>query len=704
MLLHLSEVRYSCVSKPFLDGIQPYEHQVQTLEAVEQAIANRATTCIFNTSITGGGKTLAAYAYSILHQNSDYGKVIGIYPTNELIRDQKQTLEKHWGPNTLFEITSEEIQQLREEFNLRNSPEVLERFMIHWGKAILTNPDILYMLMFQTYPQVQGFTNHVFEALMEQFPVFVFDEFHLYDVKQLGAIAFMVGMTKYLASHNPHVFIFSSATPQEDFQKYIQTLSIPIVHIQANPSPTGRVVVEPITLELIEADLDSWEGLENMQKNEAATLKPYLQQYPQARGVILLDSLYDAKSYAQELSETYDVGEVHGFIDATDSSYSLEKQITVGTSAIEVGIDFVGKKAKDFLCFEARSSSQFLQRLGRLGRRGRNLPLEKEPYNYAVAYIPKYVHKYLEEQQVEQCTKRTDFGQLLQDAYIPTNQFKNYFDRYAPVEACYAFKHILRHELEQEPTRQALKSLVQTLYGVSLETTLEHCKKLEREKTLAGLLTFRGGTIMEHLIYDKDQYKNMKPLITFEVPILDLSDQKKGRNPLRTYDLIFVLRRTDCQLVTKERFMQEVSSIQHPEKQKFLDKIAKQNPICYVIISNLLEKSRKVWFRGEYQSDIGKPKVRRIGGLSICTESCVPVPGMKKLNDELEEREAICWISKGNPFDLAHKRHLPPLFKLYPLEIARNSLILSGYTIAFDLNAFFMDSLLGEHSSGAQIY
>ena len=56
-------------------------HQVATLEAIRDPNID----VIFNTAMTGDGKSLAAYLETLL---TDF-LAIGLYPTNELARDQE---------------------------------------------------------------------------------------------------------------------------------------------------------------------------------------------------------------------------------------------------------------------------------------------------------------------------------------------------------------------------------------------------------------------------------------------------------------------------------------------------------------------------------------------------------------------------------------------------------------------------------------
>jgi CRISPR-associated endonuclease/helicase Cas3 len=60
-------------------------HQVATLEALR----NPNIDVIFNTAMTGDGKSLAAYLEVIQGEFS----AIGLYPTNELARDQETQIQ-----------------------------------------------------------------------------------------------------------------------------------------------------------------------------------------------------------------------------------------------------------------------------------------------------------------------------------------------------------------------------------------------------------------------------------------------------------------------------------------------------------------------------------------------------------------------------------------------------------------------------------
>ena len=63
------------------------KHQVETLEAFNDPDVD----VVFNTAITGDGKSLAAYLPAFRERKS----IIAMYPTNELIQDQYSSLPKY---------------------------------------------------------------------------------------------------------------------------------------------------------------------------------------------------------------------------------------------------------------------------------------------------------------------------------------------------------------------------------------------------------------------------------------------------------------------------------------------------------------------------------------------------------------------------------------------------------------------------------
>lgn len=89
--MHLKAVYSQTVSTPkevkLPDNWLLYWHQRETLEALREP----STDVVFNTAITGDGKSLAAFLLAM----TDGISTMATYPTNELARDQKKQVQKY---------------------------------------------------------------------------------------------------------------------------------------------------------------------------------------------------------------------------------------------------------------------------------------------------------------------------------------------------------------------------------------------------------------------------------------------------------------------------------------------------------------------------------------------------------------------------------------------------------------------------------
>src|SRR5216110_850401 len=246
MRIMVIELRYATRDEPFIGPFKPYAHQSRTLEYVLDAIKNRKTICIENTSVTGSGKTLANFAAAVL----DGVRTCGVYPTNELLIDQYVSLYKKFLPREIAILDSQGLDDITAVHeHMRSHAQGLA-----WASgdampdAVLTNPDVLYLAMYNLYGQMfstfaMPSGERVFQNMLNNYPVIAFDEFHLYSMKQIANAAFIMGTAKTIAPDKPHIFIFSSATPQTEFKQYVQRLGIEIIDVTDNVTPTGSNVV-----------------------------------------------------------------------------------------------------------------------------------------------------------------------------------------------------------------------------------------------------------------------------------------------------------------------------------------------------------------------------------------------------------------------------------------------------------------------------
>ena len=114
-------------SEPSADipiGLSLREHQVKTFDAIRDPDVD----VVFNTAMTGDGKSLAAYLPTLV----DNRRVLAMYPTNELIRDQRDQIKTYcdsFSSNITPEcMYSEHLYDLRAELELGSQNECYRVF------------------------------------------------------------------------------------------------------------------------------------------------------------------------------------------------------------------------------------------------------------------------------------------------------------------------------------------------------------------------------------------------------------------------------------------------------------------------------------------------------------------------------------------------------------------------------------------------
>lgn len=713
-------LRYATNSSPFVGGgdLKPYAHQLQTLKVVRQAIRERRTICIENTSVTGSGKTLANFASAIL----DGTHTCGIYPTNELMLDQRVSLGKYLAREDMMLLDSQGLDDIIEvHSHMRSHAQALA-----WATgddmrvALLTNPDVLYLAMYDLYGQMfstfsKSFGKRTFQYMLANYPVIAFDEFHLYSAKQIANAAFMMGTAKELAPENPHIFIFSSATPQPLFKQYVQRLNIETVDVTNNPLTTNaamqRVVCEPITINFLSADLLRWQGGDKIREQLNEILRWADSFESKAKGVFIVDSVYEAKRIAAELRKSYqpyDVGEVHGYMAPEERAVALLRRFSVGTTTIDVGVDLTDQKSKEFLVCEARSAAQAIQRIGRLGRHGREADSIKIP-NTVWLVVPEYVYQFVE-QRVKEGTilNRQDLNRLLNEAYLGHEEFTGYTQIYSPLEAVAACERIQRQYFDdkKEQAVATLHRLVPALYSKKSPSEQEESEKQYKKYSKHQFVVWKkyGKEIhnptgkSKYYLSDLESFRGGMES-DFTVAIYDDLDERQGFKPVKTYGLPFVLRRTICEELSKGSFEKLVQD-EHPLLAKeWLEELERhRNILGYVHVHSLVEKRANETYFEVNMGRIGNEfeRVIRLQGLTITVENAHDVRlrgSADSINAVLEKKTVNCWVSERNGFKLSDILHLPPLFALYPLHALRPNGKAEQWSIAFGLDAFLLASL-----------
>lgn len=682
--VNIAPMAYEQIQAPWLANRKPYPYQHKVYELIREALANKETLCLFLITPTGSGKTLASYAYSI---NSDL-PTIGVYPTNELIRDQERAL-KPWldlhDNQRLLRVDSKQLDEWQVLLEQKQHATTLET-LINWRPTILTNPDILFYTFFGLYRGPSSVQEHLF-ARVGEYSLFIFDEFHLYNVKQMADVAFLIGALQAINPDKGRVFIFASATPESPALNWLRDqlgLRVETVAGTPSPKPEARVIAHPLELTILPADLRRWQAIETL-LGYLPSLQQFVTAYPPARLVTILDSVAGAINFAQLLRDTFpdkSIGEVHGFSSDEERELATQQVFTVGTSTIEVGIDFQDKTEKDLLIFEARTASQFIQRFGRLARHQKSLPIP----NRVVSLVPEYVfHFFAERATADQTLSRSQLYELVEEAYQSPQDFARYLQIHAPAEfheACQFVGRMFQAD-DQPRISQGLGETIKGLTGSTAEKANSKHRRYEIDQILSPLLTFRGSG--------------------FEVAILDERGSDIGF-PAKRYNLMFLLSRGIFTELDEAVYLQNLERLESTwpaevARERHYYQRIKRSPkellgvYGYFKLTGLRDKARKNWFEiGEDEIYGRKGIITTITGLEIATE---PEVRLKQLNRHLRRKKIVAWFIDQHPASIKLGRALPPLFAIYELRVRRLSGRLSDspWSIAFNQDAFFVDSL-----------
>lgn len=455
------------------------QHQAEVYEA--------ATThdIILDLAPTGTGKTKAGL--SVIYHNRDRNAIY-IAPTNALIEQQTEAAKKfiHAAglPHVVKAASARHVKEWSDDrvghrsgeklYNVLREPATI--FPECAGRPILlvTNPDVFYYSTFFAYNRLDR--SNIASAFYSSFSTVIFDEFHLYDSKQLVSLLFYLALSHsfgYFRANRKVVLL--TATPEEACEAALIKLEEVGAKIYRVDGETKADHVTPsqtaVTLE-IRKQLEKKILISEITNEVLARVK----EKPDQFGAVILDSLDQVNllnDYLCNAGIEHLRGRITGAVKSQHERHdAAQRQIILATSTVDVGFNFERdveseRQNLDWLIFSTRDRFSFWQRIGRVGRvlgkTRTDVPSE------AIAYFPE---KAWEEgiESLDYVGGRAALKQTLESLNCMKRPFLEiYWKSEAFLEIARPLLEIesALHNLEGEELVQDLYTTLQKLFGGS---------------------------------------------------------------------------------------------------------------------------------------------------------------------------------------------------------------------------------------------
>jgi CRISPR-associated endonuclease/helicase Cas3 len=271
-------------------------HQAATFEALHDSSVD----VVFNTAMTGDGKSLAAYLPAM--NNRTY--TLAMYPTNELARDQekqvrgyKKKFQPQYDPQ-IYRLNAAILEDFKETNKLPSKQAGLLNRSDN-SEILLTNPDIFHYIHDFRYlrrnREGRGDNpNRLFANIDKNYKLFVFDEFHIFSSPQMTNIINAILLIKHTVPGKQ--FLFLSATPNKLLQEFLSNAGLKYRTInpveqdayQFSAVAGWRQISYPINLtfpQKLEPNLRS--SYDWILENAETTILRFFQENPKSKGAII---------------------------------------------------------------------------------------------------------------------------------------------------------------------------------------------------------------------------------------------------------------------------------------------------------------------------------------------------------------------------------------------------------------------------------
>jgi CRISPR-associated endonuclease/helicase Cas3 len=357
------------------------QHQVEVFKAAEDH------DIVLDLAPTGTGKTKAGLSV-LLHQ--PHRNAVYIAPTNALIEQQseaaKQFIQSTNGKliHYVQPVSAKEIHQWSNDrvgvrtgeklYNLiRNPASIFPEVGGNRPLLLVTNPDIFYYATFFRYNRLDQ--SNLAYTFLTQFGTIIFDEFHLYDAKQLvGLLFYLVYLHEFGFFKQGVKVILLTATPEPACEQVFKILESQQVRICEVKGELGDYQTPSQTA--VNLEIRPQRSRDELLAEIADEVVQRYQANPDQNGAVILDSkdhINRLASYLDARGLDREYGRITGSTPLKDRQWAAQQKIILATSTVDVGFNFERDPAPprqnlDWLIFSARDRAAFWQRIGRVGR------------------------------------------------------------------------------------------------------------------------------------------------------------------------------------------------------------------------------------------------------------------------------------------------------------------------------------------------
>ncbi|MGB3758409.1 MAG: type I-D CRISPR-associated helicase Cas3' [Rivularia sp. (in: cyanobacteria)] len=683
--IYLKPVYSQTVSTP--DGVQLPDnwslswHQVETYKALQDP----NIMVIFNTAMTGDGKSLAAFLAAMNKRTYS----LAMYPTNELVRDQQKQVQGYkakfqpkYDPQ-IYRLTAAILEDYVNTGKLPSKLEGLEDIST-LNEILLTNPDLFHYI--HNFYYLRGKIDNpdrLFRRIDERYKLFIYDEFHIFTSPQIASVINTILLIKNTTNH-PKKFLFLSATPNELLQGFLENAGIKPKII--NPADVGaykfdsegenqgwRQISQPINLTFphaLEPNLRS--SYEWLEENAEKVILKFFQDNPNSKGAIILNSIAAVKKLLPRFKAIFEpqwkVRENTGLTGETEKRDSVEEaDLLLGTSTIDVGVDF----RINFLVFEAADAGNFIQRFGRLGRH------EGFEIYQGYALIPNFLVARLFEDkspllQDNETYDRITFTNAIRNSWINRNEFERYPKRWGGIQSAYIYSKLQGNKYMKEKYPDVAKKFgsdIQKALGISIKQMngqFYRCQNEGKTKIIDEARSFRGSSQLDCAIYD----------------LTNPNEPEADR--FKMYNLPGILGNFIFELWDEKSFIKKA------KKAGILTKRF-EKALCYLKLKDFQEV-RENWhffYPGNIREFAQTSKVQVLKDLEICQPYKY---GIQQISDAVSRRKLVCFISDRDRNYLRAVLRLPMHFQVFPLTNQPENRS-SWYSIAFGQHALLLETL-----------